>query len=545
MKPPTNNLLESSIPRSTFLKNAVKCLAAGTVAATVPAGLLTGGREAKAATSTRISATYKSNAGRFANPERGWFFSIEPIYRSYYSGGRLVVPGNTTMPHEPPPGFEAFALTKARLAEHRAEGVSLIRKYYLLADFKTRPISEAYLDEHVRYDMQLMRESGMKLIPRFVYNWNVEDYDPSDTTVEWTLAHLDQLAPILRDNYDVISHMEAGFVGLYGEWHGSRNENEGSGPGNPEGRWRDPETGGTYSHRVLNDNSRRIINYLLDALPKERMIALRYVNQLKQLYAETFGQGLEERSAFSGSDQSRIGMHDDSFQYNITHRGGYWPPSTTFGTTVYNSERSFQQQAARYTVMSGEPSGDDGSGYVFRVDPIAELKRMSWNSMNNYWYEARRDGVYDSWRERGLYDQIGSRLGYRLSLTRASVPRRIAAGNSLDLTFDIKNSGFSTFYNARKVQVVLRNASTGREFRLAVPKADPRRWWAGNTHRVTVGTRIPTSVPRGDYQLFLNLPDPAARLARRPEYSVRLANEGLWEARTGYNRLNLKIRVTR
>ena len=83
--------------------------------------------------------------------------------------------------------------------------------------FRTRPISEAYLDEHVRYDMQLMRESGMKIIPRFVYNWNVEDYDPSDAPVEWTLAHLDQLAPILRANYDVISHLEAGFVELLDE----------------------------------------------------------------------------------------------------------------------------------------------------------------------------------------------------------------------------------------------------------------------------------------------------------------------------------------
>ena len=48
-------------------------------------------------------------------------------------------------------------------------------------------------------------------------------------------------------------------------------------------------------------------------------------------------------------------------------------------------------------------------------------------------------------------------------------------------------------------------------------------------------------MPAGQYQLLLELPDPL--LANRPEYSIRLANEGTWDAVTGLNNLNATITV--
>ncbi|WP_252864943.1 DUF4832 domain-containing protein [Capnocytophaga ochracea] len=46
----------------------------------------------------------------------------------------------------------------------------------------------------------------------------------------------------------------------------------------------------------------------------------------------------------------------------------------------------------------------------------------------------------------------------------------------------------------------------------------------------------------------MNLPDPYQSLAHRPEYSIRLANKGIWEAQTGYNKTQydydtVKIRI--
>lgn len=46
---------------------------------------------------------------------------------------------------------------------------------------------------------------------------------------------------------------------------------------------------------------------------------------------------------------------------------------------------------------------------------------------------------------------------------------------------------------------------------------------------------LPSSLPTGTYALLLDLPDP--QLSSRPEYSIRLANENVWEAATGLNSL--------
>ena len=50
-------------------------------------------------------------------------------------------------------------------------------------------------------------------------------------------------------------------------------------------------------------------------------------------------------------------------------------------------------------------------------------------------------------------------------------------------------------------------------------------------------------MPNGEYQVLLNLPDPTTSLHNRPEYSIRLANQDVWEASTGYNSLLQKVIV--
>jgi hypothetical protein len=56
--------------------------------------------------------------------------------------------------------------------------------------------------------------------------------------------------------------------------------------------------------------------------------------------------------------------------------------------------------------------------------------------------------------------------------------------------------------------------------------------------------RIPTNFIPGQYELLLNLPDSAGSLYSMPMYSIRLANELVWEEDTGYNNLLHPITVT-
>ena len=68
-------------------------------------------------------------------------------------------------------------------------------------------------------------------------------------------------------------------------------------------------------------------------------------------------------------------------------------------------------------------------------------------------------------------------------------------------------------------------------------QADIRSWFSGDIQWQETST-LPDEIPAGRYELLLNLPDKYPALSKRAEYSIQLANENIWEAATGYNKLN-------
>ncbi len=105
---------------------------------------------------------------------------------------------------------------------------------------------------------------------------------------------------------------------------------------------------------------------------------------------------------------------------------------------------------------------------------------------------------------------------------------------------DRRNDGYAAPFNPRGLELVLRNTATSALHRFPLT-ADPRRWQAGATNTITQTVPLPASLPAGTYALLLNLPDP--QLPSRPEYAIRLANDGVWEATTGLNSLRHTVTV--
>lgn len=54
---------------------------------------------------------------------------------------------------------------------------------------------------------------------------------------------------------------------------------------------------------------------------------------------------------------------------------------------------------------------------------------------------------------------------------------------------------------------------------------------------------LPAGLAAGVYPNLLALPDPEPTLADDPRYSIRLANDGLWDESTGYHDLGLSVMV--
>ena len=440
------------------------------------------------------TVTYEADDSVFYNPDRGWFWSY--------------IPTNYNNSPAPP-------VTVQDLADLHAEhGITLIRKYYLLYPYKTQNLPQSVLDE-LTSDMAACREAGFKIAVRFSYNWNVS-FDPGgseDAPLAWTLQHIDQLRPILHANSDVLHALEAGFVGLWGEWHNSSNNHVDN-----------------YTLSMM-DSGRQILDAVMTLAPPERMVAVRYPeHNLMALYSTP----LDASQAYTGTNQARLGNHNDGFARD----------ETEFGTFrgLSDPARSYIQQQTRYTIQTGEFGGD--TEYA-RNNVILYSELYNYVSLNAYQTDSLTlmDWLYAN----GGYDLLAKKLGYRFRLISSEIPLQCQAGTIMQITLVMTNDGWARPHNPRDIELVLRNTANGHVVRmLVIAPIDERLFLPGQgeTQELILQVNVPHDTAAGVYELLLNLPDPDSRLNTRAEYSIRLANQNTWEPVTGYNRLQADITVT-
>ncbi len=411
------------------------------------------------------AASYPASTADFANPERGFLIgtSYDPV-------------------KHPAP------LDVSRLRTARAGGMSLVRMSWNLMEYRDRRLDPAIL-EHIRADLSTVRECGMKVIGRFEYNSGPQG-EP-DAPLPIVLQHIEQLRPVLRANADVIAFLEAGFIGTWGEWHHSTND--------------------------LMPHGREILMKLLDALPPDRMVAVRD----PWLKMDYFGrEPLTPAEAFAGSAKARVGAHDDCFLASRTDMG-------TYTLRDMDAQRAFYHQDNLFVPQGGETcnAGADAQPLIDCPNALRQLAYQRFNSLNSLYQQ----DVLGLWTKDGCMPEIRRRLGYRFELVDSAVK---VTGREVHLDVTVKNEGFGALFNPRPLFVVFRERGTEKVHRLKVA-TDPRRWMPGE--RASFGATL--RLEPGAYDALVHLPDPSDRLAGRSEYAVRFANDGVWESATGMNRL--------
>ena len=404
-----------------------------------------------------------------------------------------------------------FSKSKGSGAAARAAGLTLAHVYFRLDAFKDSALPPSFLAEVSRRFAEA-RASGIKLVPRFTYNFPDEPFRPGldgDAPLERVLQHLDQLAPVLRDNADVIAFMEAGFVGAWGEWHHS-------------------------THGLTQPSAERtIVMRLLDILPPTRSVVVRYERDKRAIFGRD--TPLTSAEAFTGSPIARVGHHNDCFLASDNDFGTYQPTATR----PIAAAKAHLSAENRYVPQGGETCNiaADAQPYVGCANALKELADQHWSQLNGDYHP----GVLALWKRQGCHAEISERLGYRLRLVRSLYPATVRRGGVLRARITLVNDGFAAPYNPRDIELVLRNAA-GREVRRKLPQ-DPRRWLPGAAIALDLAVRLPKGMQSGNYQAYLALPDPAPRLRARPEYAIRLANLNSWDPRTGDNALGWQLRV--
>ncbi len=440
-----------------------------------------------------ITAGFDADNSPIANPERGFHRSLAVVASNKW--------GNPD--------------SAATYTSIRAQGFSVVRGVALLDRHRGAALPAEVLGEF-RQAFANARSAGVKIWLLVSYNFPngpgaEKTADNVDPPLENVLAHLDQLGPVLDDNRDVIAGLYNGFIGAWGEWHSSST-----------GLDKDPKR-------------RQIYEKILAVLPADRMMTTRYFEALETLP----GGHPTAETAYDQSAASRTGMTNQCYLVNTNDAGTCDPNQVEAQKTRLAAWSRHLPMVAETCEVPTTTRHDDCA------EATAENERLHFSVMNVDFYKP----TIDKWKEQGCYNDIASRLGYRLQLVTASVPATVAAGGAMAASFVVKNTGYAAPYNPRGLALVLRHQGSGEQFTLPIlqsrsPTLDPRNWYRESGEiTVAASPAVPANAPAGTYDVLLSLPDPL--LAARPEYSIRLASQNVWDAGSGLNLLVRGVQVTR
>ena len=455
---------------------------------------------------SQVSVTYTADHTNIANPARGFYHVADTHYLD--AKGTGWTPMNGT-----------------ELRSWRAEGITQVLREVYLENFGGADgvynLSPDLLRK-INADFATARRAGVKVILRFAYTLPPDGVWPpptpyGDAPVARVLHHIRQLGPVLRRNADVIETVQQGFIGLWGEGYYSDY-------------FSDPADPSIVTDQNWADRA-KVLRTLLDQLPKSVTVQERTMYMKQRIFGVPTGAAgaLTPAQAFSGSDLSRVGFHNDCFLASPDDYG-------TFLSDPLSLDETYLALDSRYVPVGGETCNVNPPKSEW-PSAKALMERFHYSYLNT---EYNQD-VLDTWGTAG-YAEATKRLGYRFTLLHGTFSKQVVAGRKLHIDLSVQNDGFATPFQKRPVQLVLLGAK--HTYRLAL-HADPRRWTAGGVTEVRADVVVPKRIPAGSYQLALALPDPAPSLRHRVDYAIRLADVGTWNATKGWNDLGSTVEVRR
>jgi hypothetical protein len=421
--------------------------------------------------------------------------------------------------------------------------VSLIYRSYELDNFVHGPLSDTFL-RNVQADLDAVRKAGLKMVLRFAYTNSThagnckDEYKIcppyGDAPRDVTFNHIRQLKPLLQKNADVIAVLQEGFIGIWGENYFTDH-------------WGDASTS---ELGVIADSSwvhrNQLLKALLDAIPETRMVQVR-TPQIKQRFvygpmAPVSSAPMNDKTIVTNKTAARIGFHNDCFLASEDDYGTFndYGNSSHKRDTANRRMRNYFEADSRYVAVGGETC-DDAYSPQNDCSPFGIAEQEMTSMHYSYLNTSYNNDVNNDWDSLGCMKSIRQKLGYRIVLEKASLPLKITKGKNFTINLELSNIGYAAPFNPRPVQLIVRNKETGK-IAIFDFKASIQKWYSGNIV-LKQSFKIPAGIAPGKYELLLNLPDGYSSLQNNPQYSIRLANNDIWEAATGYNKLDHTVTI--
>lgn len=296
-----------------------------------------------------------------------------------------------------------------------------------------------------------IRKNGSKVIVRFCYDPWFDGHSNTTAEHEWVLRHIEQLAPLLTKNVDIIVALEMGMHGAFGEMHS--------------------DTAITYP-RVAE-----AVNKMLRLTPPELKILTRTGNYSAAVLGfENWGVDFnidsdvfKKIAEAKGDTMYRVGMFNDGYlgtQYDY----GTWGADCK--TSICREEGVAWLEKYSINTPYGGEAVETASGYQVINTPeflAHEGFRTHTSYLNLHWNDkviarwkaahfAGKDYEYDGSKIDSLtgFKYIEDHLGYRFVLRESWLPDTVGTGKTLRAKLKIQNVGFGNLTHEMKTSLVLK-----------------------------------------------------------------------------------------
>lgn len=422
---------------------------------------------------TSQNVTYASTSNIIPNPEKGFY-----RYTSTGSSGGYNLLNQTTIS-----GYRTN------------ENITVIQRQFFLRDFITGiPITSTYLT-NMQTDFNRIRNAGAKVIVRFTYT-SSSSFTVFQPTKAQILAHIQQLAPVVNANRDVIVSIQAGFIGKYGEWYYTGSSEFGDG-----------------NYTILSttqwNNRKEVMDRMISSFNASIPLQVRYLYAKQKMYGNTF--------------VGRIGFYNDSFL------GTYGDSGTFLVSGSQGQPSSSDVTYWQNNTINNPVSGESNMVNAPRTDcanAMVEMNKFNWSLINKDYFPT----VITNWQTNGCFSTMQRSLGYDFRLNSSNITNGI-------LTINIGNYGYANLFKDRKAYLICKNTTTNINYSFLIDN----NFKNCVTTSYNISTNLTTlGLPTGTYKLYLNLPDP---LINNKLYSIQTSNLNTWTSE-GFNDLLRTYTVT-
>ena len=273
-----------------------------------------------------------------------------------------------------------------------------------LRDFAEQAIPDETLQE-LEQALSAAEQGHAAVVFRAAYGFDESVREPDD--LETVGAHIAQIAQVLNPHAQNLLAVQAGVLGEYGEWHGG--------------------------HFLQGDESAQRTSRLYVLQQWEAVLEQQIPVAVRR---PRFVREAQEQGILTG----RLCLHNDALLSTDSDMGTYDDPEMSFSEELQWVDEQLADQYNGGEMPSPGARNEPENAH-------AEFQRLHIGYLNQMYNQE----ILDSWRESKMpgaggesaFSFIERHLGYRFSVSGASVSARLCDPDTVQVHLTLKNSGYA------------------------------------------------------------------------------------------------------